>query len=301
MKTRYLFIIGLLFAICTGAFAQKKVVAIWLAEDEDGILNKGRKMQMSTKLRQEINETLYGFQAVMRQETLKEKELAYTQAGNTREEGRAGNELLADYYLSPHVYAVGDGVAYIVVDILTPREEVIVTGDQDDVPLYNITEAFSNLALEVLNRLIEKMGTEAIVENYVRFPNLGLEVQTVDAGTCDWETARQLCEEMELSGRGWRLPTEAEMTQILRQPEAATKLHINTGDSFWTSTDGDGDRQKTKKTVKANALQESGSVVNVKSSSSYKDDINKIRRYNPVSTSSYMSSPYYKVRAVRKY
>lgn len=298
MKFKYLFIVGLLFAICTGAFAQKKVVAIWLAEDEDGILNKGRKMQMSTKLRQEINETMYGFQAVMRQETLKEKELAYTQAGNTNGEGRSGMELLADYYLSPHVYAVGDDVVYIVVDILTPKEEVLVTGDQDDIRLSNITEAFSNLALEVLNRLIEKIGTESIVQNYVEFPNLRLQVQTVDAGTCDWATANRLCGEMDISGGRWRLPTESEMSQILRQPDAATKLHITLNDSFWTSTDGD--RPNFKKTVQATALQESGSVVNVKSSSSYKDDINKITKYNPVSTSSYTGSSY-KVRAVRKY
>lgn len=299
MKFKYLFIVGLLFAICTGCFAQKKVVAIWLAEDEDGVLNKGRKMQMSTKLRQEINETMYGFQAVMRQASLKEKELAYTQAGNTDGEGRSGMELLADYYLSPHVYAVGDDVVYIVVDILTPREEVLVTGDQDDVHLSNISEAFSNLALEVLNRLVEKIGTEAIVQNYVEFSNLRLQVQTVDAGTCDWATANRLCSEMDVSGRGWRLPTEAEMSQILRQPEAVTKLHITVDDSFWTSTDGD--RPDSKKTVKAARLNEGESVVNIKSSTTYKNDINKITKYNPVSVSSYMKSPYYKVRAVRKY
>lgn len=298
MKLKYLFIVGLLFAICTGAFAQKKVVAIWLAEDEDGVLNKGRKMQMSTKLRQEINETMYGFQAVMREATLKDKEIGYTQSGATRNEGRAGDELLADYYISPHVYAVGEGVVYIVVDILTPREEVLVTGDQDDVLLSNIAESFSNLALEVLNRLIEKIGTEAIVQNYVEFQNLRLQVQTVNAGTANWETADRLCNEMDIDGGGWRLPTEDEMSQILRHPDAVAKLHITVGDTFWTSTNGS--INNTKKTVKADKLEESGSVVNVKSSSTYKDDINKIIKYNPVSVSSSVNASY-KVRAVRKY
>lgn len=300
MKFKYLFIVGLLFSLCAGAVAQTKVIAIWLPEDEDGILNTGRKKQMVAKLQQEINETMYGFQAVLREGSSKEKEHAYTQGGNTQGETRSGMERLADYYINPQVYAVGDNKAYIVVDILTPEDvAVLVTADQDDVPIENLSAAFSNLGLEALNRLRKKIGTQTIVDAYIKIPRLRLQVQTVDIGAGDWATAKRLCEEIDIDGRGWRLPTEYEMSQILQDPDAPTKLHITLNETYWTSTDGD--RPNFKKTVQVTraAIDDGSDIVN-RSSSSYTNDINEIRQYKPVPASNYIGASY-KVRAVRKY
>ncbi|MBD5396765.1 DUF1566 domain-containing protein [bacterium] len=299
MKFKYLFIVGLLFAICTGAFAQK-VIIIWMPQDEDGVLKTGRKIQMVSKLQQEINETMYGFQAVLRKDDGVEGDIAYSQSGSTEKEYRSGNERLGDYILSPQVYQVDDGVFYLVVNILTPRKEVLITADQDDVSSEKLSAAFSNLGLEALNRLRKKIGTQTIVDAYIKIPRLRLLVQTVDIGAGDWATAKRLCEEIDIDGKGWRLPTEYEMNQILQDPDAPTKLHITLNETYWTSTDGD--RPNFKKTVQATraAIDDGSDDIVNKSSKSYIDDINEIRQYKPVPASSYTGSSY-KVRAVRKY
>lgn len=300
MKFRCLSVVSLLFSLCAGVFAQNKVIAILSPQDKDGFFqHEGRKMQMLSKLKQEINETMYGFQAVVSEDEDVDKYIAHTQSGNTRGELRSGDEPIADYILSSKIFAIDDGVIYIMAEIFTPRKELLITADRDDVSKGMLSAEFSNLGLEALNRLRKKIGTQTIVDAYIKIPRLRLQVQTVDIGAGDWATAKRLCEEIDIDGRGWRLPTEYEMSQILQDPDAPTKLHITLNETYWTSTDGD--RPNFKKTVQVTraAIDDGSDMVN-RSSSSYTNDINEIRQYKPVPASNYIGASY-KVRAVRKY
>lgn len=299
MKFKYLLLLGLLLAGSTECFAQKKV-AIWKPFDNEGVLNDGIKHLMADRAAQAISETMYGYEAFVREEGDRgDHEVAYTQQGNTKTELRSGMEEASDYYLNAHIYKIEDGVVSIKMQLIaSENKKVLVTAIRDYVevsPARVLLEEFKDASLDVVNRLIAIEGRESVVKNYWEIPDLRLQVQTVDAGTANTiADAEKLCDEIAVS-RGenkWRLPTENEMMRIFRDPEAPIKLHIEAGESYMTSTRSGAYIQ----IVTAKVLDKKGSFLDTES----KDTRVNIKQFSPSSEPRYEGRPY-KVRAVRNY